>query len=76
MPTTNFMCDFVLVREMFWVLARLQNESVWTPGGGLFYLSVVEEWEGDDEARALALGAFDMDIALMRLGNPFANGQA
>ena len=39
-----------------------------------FYLRVAEEGEGDSEARALALGAFDLDIALMRFSNPFTNG--
>ena len=31
----------------------------------IFYLRVAEEGEGDSEARALALGAFDLDIALV-----------
>ncbi len=28
------------------------------------------------EAGALAWGAFDLDLALVRFGDPFANGQA
>ena len=39
-------------------------------------IATARERQGDGEARALALGAFNLDMALMRLGNPFANGQA
>ena len=39
-------------------------------------LGLAMQWKEYGEAGALAWGAFYLDLALVRFGDPFANGQA